>query len=184
MKIGSFLWCHVSEGEPLIIFTYSLNLARVWFNDRVDSGPRDLDRSARIQRSSRCHVSCKTKIVWEHSPTQIKRRERLRINRGKDSPINYPNIFLCSATRGAPRGRPRGAWPPCHLARPVRLLRGPHASCHVASAPRRNDAVDLRATSARFATSAPPGPARHVSSPVSLPPFSIFLIEKLDFKIK
>ena len=167
------------SSDPL----HLLSFFRTCFDeDRVDSGPRDLGRSACIQRSSRCHVSCKTKVVWEHSPTWIKRRERLRINRGKDSPINYPNMPLCSATRGAPHGRPRGAWPPCHLARPVRLLRRPHAPCHVASAPRRNGTVDPRATSARrlgpVATSAPPGPARHVSSTVSLPPFSIFFNRK------
>ena len=67
------------------------------------------------------------------------------------------------------------SWPPCHLAR---LLRGPHASCHVALAPRRNGAVDPRATSA------PRGPTRHVSrrSPrqhqVISPPFFAILTKK------
>ena len=58
-----------------------------------------------------------------------------------------------------------------HTCQP-RVMRGPHASCHVASAPRRNGAVDPRATWARsprqprlgpLAMSAPPRPARHVS---------------------
>ena len=107
------------SSDPL----HLLSLFRTCFDeDRVDSGPRDLVRSACIQRSSRCHVSCKTKIVWEHSPTRIKRRKRLRINREKLSPINYPNKPLCSATRGAPHGRPRGAWPPA-------IWRAPCASC-------------------------------------------------------
>ena len=69
-----------------------------------------------------------------------------------------------------------------------RVTCGPHASCHVASAPRCNDAVDPRATWARslrqprlgpVATLALPGPARHVSSAVSLPPFSRFLTKKI-----
>ena len=48
------------------------------------------------------------KIVWEHSPTQIKRRERMRLNRGVASPINNPHVSSISSTRGAPHGRPRG----------------------------------------------------------------------------
>ena len=94
------------------------------------------------------------KIVWEHSPTRIKRRERTRLNRGKDSPNNYPTISSLfrdtwRPTRAPHTGAHVAAWPPCHLARPVRLLRGPHASCHMASVPRRNGAVDPRATWAR-----------------------------------
>ena len=61
----------------------------------------------------------------------------MRINRGKDSPINYPNIS--SLLRDTWRPTRASTWP-------VRLLRGPHASCHVASAPCRNGAVDPRAT--------------------------------------
>ena len=81
----------------------------------------------------------------------------MRLNRGEDSPINYPN--LSSLLRNTWRPTRAPTWPPWHLARPVRLLRGPHASCHVASVPRRNGAVVPRATSAGGL-----GPASHVIS--------------------
>ena len=61
-------------------------------------------------------------------------------------------------------GAHMAAWPPWHLARPVRLLRGPHASCHVASVPRRNGAVVPCATSPPCHVSQSLGPACHVIS--------------------
>ena len=79
--------------------------------------------------------------MWEHSPTRIKRKGRSRLNRGKDSPINYHTISSILRDTWRPTRAP--TWPPCQLAR---LLRGPHASCHVASAPRRNGTVDPPAT--------------------------------------
>ena len=48
--------------------------------DRVDSGPLDLSRSARIRRSSRRHVACKVRNVWEHSPTRKTRKDFAPIN--------------------------------------------------------------------------------------------------------
>ena len=60
----------------------------------------------------------KNKIVWEHSPTRIKWRDRTRLNRGVASPINCPHVSSMSSTRGAPHGRPRGAaWSRGHLPR-------------------------------------------------------------------
>ena len=73
----------------------------------------------------------KNKIVWEHSSTRNKWRNRTRLNRGEDSPINYPLYPLCCARRGAHTRAHVAAWPACHLARPVRLLRGPPVCCHV-----------------------------------------------------
>ena len=75
----------------------------------------------------------------------------------------------------------------CHAC----VTRGPHASCHVASVPRRNGAVDPRAKWARsprqlrlglLATSAPPGPTRHIITCGKPTPFFDFLIKK-GFKI-
>ena len=69
----------------------------------------------------------------EHSPTRIKRKERSRLNRAKDSPINYPTIsFLLRDTWRPTRaptwrvaslpfgdscvGHTRPAtWPQCHV---------------------------------------------------------------------
>ena len=73
---------HVAKGKPWDHFTYSGISARVIISDRVDSSPRDLGRSSRIRRSSSCHASCKTKIVWEHSPTRKKLRGKTRLNSG------------------------------------------------------------------------------------------------------
>ena len=97
------------------------------------------------------------KIVWEHTPTWIKRRKRTRLNRGVASPINYPHVSLISSTRGAPPGCPRGrvaslplgappcascvghtrpaTWPQCHVVT-VRWSRAPRQpppghACHV-----------------------------------------------------
>ena len=64
----------------------------------------------------------KNKIVWEHSPTRIKWRDRTCLNRGVASPINCPHVSSISSTRGAPHGRPRGAM-------------GRVATCHVAAPP-------------------------------------------------
>ena len=80
-----------------------------------------------------------------------------------------PSTYQPPSPRGAPHGRPRGlsAW---HLATCLRhtcALRGPHASCHVASVPRRNGAVVPRATSLPCHVSRSPGPClpRQVSFP-------------------
>ena len=91
----------------------------------------------------------KNKIVWEHSPTRIKWRDRTRLNRGVASPINCPHVSSISSTRGAPHGRPRGAMgrvATCHVAAPpvrhlatrgppVALPRGLSASSHPLGGP-------------------------------------------------
>ena len=77
--IGSSTWRKVS---PLIASLTRSFYARALISDRVDSGPRNLFRSARIQRSSHRHASCKTETVWEHSPTRRKYGDILRLNRG------------------------------------------------------------------------------------------------------
>ena len=145
-----------------ISFRHVFDLAIAW--TRVHAIFAALIRSDARQAATSPAINV---IVWEHSPTRIKRRKRTRLNRGKDSRINYP--YNSSLFRDTWRPTRAPTWPPCHLAC---LLRGPHASCHVASAPRRNGAVDPRATWVRsprqprlgpLATSAPPGPARHVS---------------------
>ena len=94
----------------------------------------------------------KNKIVWEHSPTWIKWRDRTRLNRGVASPINCPHVSSISSTRGAPHGRPRGAMgrvATCHVAAPpvrhlamrgppVALPRGLNASSHPMGGPTRH----------------------------------------------
>ena len=78
----------------------------------------------------------------------------------------------------------------------ARVTRGPHASCHVASVPRRNVAVDPRATSARrlgpVTTLAAAGPVRHVGSawarsprqPQVISPLFAILTKKNQLKIQ
>ena len=124
-----------------IYFRHVFDLAIAW--TRVHAISAALIRSDARQAATSPAIN---KIVWEHSPTRIKGTKRTRLNRGKDSPINYPNISSLLRDTWRPTRAP--TWPPCHLAHPVRLLRGPHASCHVASVPRRNGAVVPRATSA------------------------------------
>ena len=123
----------------------------------MDSGPRDLRRSDPIRRPPSCHVACKVRTVWEHSPTWKKERGRTRLNRGEDSPINYHNISSLlrdtwRPTRAPtwPRGLPAiwrapctscvghtrpATWPQCHVvtARWSRAPRQPPPgfACHV-----------------------------------------------------
>ena len=75
--------------SPLIASLTRSFYARALIGDRVDSGPRDLCRSTRIQRSSHRHASCKTETVWEHSPTWRKYRDILRLNRGAPPPFKH-----------------------------------------------------------------------------------------------
>ena len=115
--------------------------------------------STALIRSDACQAATSPaikKIVWEHSPTRIKRRERTRLNRGVASPINCPHISSMSSTRGALHGRPRGrpatwrapcascvghtrpaTWPQCHVvtARWSRAPRQPPPgyACHFIS---------------------------------------------------
>ena len=126
----------------------------------------------------------------EHSPTRIKRRESTRLNRGVASPINYPYVssifqYTWRPSRAPtwPRGLPAtwrapcdscvghtrpATWPQCHVitARWTRAPRRP--ARHVGP----------------LATSALPGPTRHVSrrSPrqpqVISPPFFVILTKK------
>ena len=75
--LGSSTWRKVS---PLIASLMRSFYARALIGDRVDSGPRDICRSARIQRSTLCHASCIGKTVLEHSPTRNKKRRCAPIN--------------------------------------------------------------------------------------------------------
>ena len=88
----SSTWRKVS---PLIASLMRSYYARALIGDRVDSGPRDHRRSARIQRSSRRHASCKTETVWELSPTWRKYGDILRLNRG----AHYIISLATSGTR-------------------------------------------------------------------------------------
>ena len=75
------------------------------------------------------------------------------------------------------------AWPPCHLARPVRLLRGPPGRCHVASVPRRNPGWSVRHfTLARVPRQPPPGLGRHVTCRYVKPVFCELLIRNSIYK--
>ena len=76
----------------------------------MDSGPRDLSHSDSSRRLPLVHVACKIENRVGHSPTRRKYEIFTRLNRGGHSPINYHIIPLCSATRGAPHGRPRGRY--------------------------------------------------------------------------
>ena len=99
------MWRSVSP--PIISLKFPF-CARDEFDDHADSSPRDLCRSARIQRSSRRHASCKGKTVWEHSPTRKKKRKITRLNRGTDSPINIVLSPSISSHTWRPTRRPRG----------------------------------------------------------------------------
>ena len=87
----------------------------------------------------------------------------MRLNRGTDSPIND----LLSPSNSS------------HLARPVR---GPHESCHVASVPRRNGAVDPRATWARSPRQPRLGPLA-TSAAGNFSPFFAILTKKFLKKL-
>ena len=126
-----------------------MHIATCLIDDRVDSGPRDLRRFDPIRRPPSRHVTWKkNKIVWEHSPTRIKWRDRTRLNRGVASPINYPLVSSISSTRGAPRwAMVRVAT--CHVSTPpvrhfvmrgppVALPRGLSASSHPLGSPTRH----------------------------------------------
>ena len=139
-KLPRSATCHPSSGS------LKMHIAACLIDDRVDSGPRDLRRSDPIRRPPSRHVSCKkNKIVWEHSPTRIKWRDRTRLNRGVASHINYPHVSSISSTCGAPRGAMGrvatchvGAPPVRHLATrgpPVALPRGLNASSHPLGSP-------------------------------------------------
>ena len=169
MKIQRSRFVHVAQGRPCDYFTYSsfrhvFDLAIAW--TRVHAISAALIRSDARQAATSPAINI---IVREHSPTRIKRRKRTRLNRGKDSPINYP--FISSLLRDTWRPTRAPTWPPCHLAR---LLRGPHASCHVASAPRRNGAVDPRATWVRSPRQPRLGPLATSAAGNFYPFFAIF----------
>ena len=84
----------------------------------MDSGPRDRGLPTRSDARRVTTSPAINKIVWEHSPTRIKWRDRTRLNRGVASPINCPHVSSMSSTRGAPHGRPHGAaWSRGHLPR-------------------------------------------------------------------
>ena len=84
----------------------------------MDSGPRDRGLPTRSDARRVATSPTINKIVWEHSPTRMKWRDRTRLNRGVASPINCPHVSSMSSTRGAPHGRPRGAaWSRGHLPR-------------------------------------------------------------------
>ena len=149
----------MSKGEPLIKFTYSSNSARVrlliaWTRVHAISAVPPASDARRVATSPAI-----INFVWEHSPTRIKRRERMRLNRGEDSPINYPNISSLLRDTWRPTRaptRPRGlsaiwrgpcafcvghtrpaTWPQCHVvtARWSRAPRQPPPgfACHVIS---------------------------------------------------
>ena len=102
----------------------------------------NLHQRPRIRRSLGCHLSCKGKNVWEHSPTQVKDWEITRLNRGgaNVSQLRYRPPSLTRAplypwalqlpsppatwrpTR-APTWTRVVVWPPATWPRPVRLLR-------------------------------------------------------------
>ena len=103
--------------------------------DRVDSGPRDRRPLREIQRTPCLHVTCKTEIVWEHSPTRRKYWEILHLNRaaplfkhrvtvpqcyqGSTIPVGPPPTCL---PRGAPHGHPHGPRDrvaSCHVTAPL-----------------------------------------------------------------
>ena len=82
----------------------------------MDSGPRDRGLPTRSDARRVATSPAINKIVWEHSPTRIKWRNMMRLNRGVASPINCPHVSSMSSTRGAPHGCPRGAaWSRGHL---------------------------------------------------------------------
>ena len=113
------------------------------------------------------------KIVWEHSPSRIKRRERARLNRGKDSPINYPNISSLLRDTWRPTRAP--TWPRGLPA----IWRAPCASCvgHTRPATWPQCHVVTERWS-RAPRQLPPGFVCHVISRVPVdqntPPFSRF----------
>ena len=156
-----------------------MHIATCLIDDRVDPGPRDLRRYDPIGRPPSRHVTCKNKIVWEHSPTRIKWRERTRLNRGVTSPINYLHVSSMSITHGALHGRPRGL---------LATWRAPCASCVGHTCP--TTWPQRHVVTARW-TCAPRGSARHVSpawarSPRQLrgkpTPFFRFFNRKIQFK--
>ena len=150
----------------------------------MDLGPCDHRRSARIQRSSRCHASCKTDTVWEHSSTRRKYVDILRLNRGAPYlglALLSPNVTRAHYTRGPSTCEPSATWRPtraptwtvrvasCHASAPLAPCVGRPGSatwpkCHVA--PRVGPA---RHVSRRLTTSAPTGN--------KTPFFAILLIE-------
>ena len=58
-KIGRSWRFHVSSGKPGYRRHLTWFRRTWWFDDRVDSGPRDLYRSDRIQRPPCIHITCK-----------------------------------------------------------------------------------------------------------------------------
>ena len=59
MEIGRFRCLHVSSGKPLDRVHLRVNSCTCLFDDRMDSGPRDLCRRDRIQCLPCVHVACK-----------------------------------------------------------------------------------------------------------------------------
>ena len=127
------LWrIHVPSGEPSLMRIFSTCLIA----DRMDSGPRDLCRSDRIQRLVGLHASCTGKNRVGHSLTRRQEREMTRINRGAllcyhsvtvppllpepTIPVGPP-LANPHTPRGTPHGHPRG---------PVLV-----ASCHAVAPP-------------------------------------------------
>ena len=128
------------------------------------------DRISCIQRPLGCHVSCKGKTPWEHSPTRRKRRRIACIKRRGavricvTAPIYLPrptNLWTLHMPtllpRGTPHGCPRGpAWTrvaSCHVSAPYAPPAprvGHPRLCHVALVSRRIYMVVPRAMSARL----------------------------------
>ena len=154
--------------------------------DCVSTASTNLHHHPCVRRSLGCHVSCKGKNVWEHSPTQRKDRELSRLNRGHKCefalppPLSYqgPTIpvgpsYASPTCHVAPlTGIRVDCVASCHVSAPSThtcASRRPRALCHVALVPRCISEVVPRATSARplvpVATSAPAG---------NKPPFSRF----------
>ena len=128
----------------------------------MDSGPRDHRRSTRIQRSSRCHASCKKDTVLEHSPTWRKYVDILRLNR--EAPylgiaLPSPNVTRAHYTRGPSTCEPSATWRPTRA--PTWTVRV--ASCHASSPPAPRMGRPGSATRPQCHVAPRVGPARHVS---------------------
>ena len=146
-KLPRSATCHSSSGSLKNAYSHVLD----WWSRGLWSTRSPPLWSDRTPAKSPRHLQ-KNKIVWEHSPTRIKWRDKMRLNRGVASPIHYPYSSSISRTRGAPHGRPRGAMcrvatchiaapPVCHLATrgpPVALPRGLSASSHPLGGPARH----------------------------------------------
>ena len=131
----------------------------------MDSGRRDHSRPDRIRRPVSCHASCTGKIVWEHSPTRRKYREKSRLNRGAPFlfSVTVPHCYQGSTIlvgpplanphtpHGTPHGRPRELLPRVSA---TCASRGPPGLYHMASVPRHTSRRSCAPRQRPLATSA------------------------------